>query len=434
MTSASTSSKHFDIAVVGGGIGGVVLAIGLLHNHIPVTLYESAHAFGEIGAGVSFGPNATWAMRLIDPAIEEAFHRVATRNSWESKKDLWFTFRYGQDKHDGSKQVGDVITDLESPPVGQCATHRAHFLDQMIKLLPEGVSRFSKRLEEIEDNGNYVTLHFHDGSTAKHSAVVGCDGIKSRTRQIVLGKENPVSHPQYTHSYAYRGLIPMDEAVQLLGEEQASNSQQYLGYDGHLLTLPIEKGRTMNVVAFRTKFDHEWKDDRWVVPMNKEDMYHDFDSWGDSVKKILSMMQKPDVWALFHHLPAPTYYKGHVCLLGDAAHASTPHCGAGAGMAIEDASVLSNILAKVTDVSDIENAFRAYDEVRRPRSQRLVSCSRETGKLYDFELEETQDDSESLKKSLGARFQWIWEEDIERHVSGAIERFEQLRGDRDDKI
>lgn len=246
MGPTSSSSKPFDIAVVGGGIGGIALTIGLLHKHVPVTLYESARAFGEIGAGVSFGPNAARAMSLIDPAIEAGFHRVATRNSWDSKKDFWFTFRYGQDKKDGSNRVGDVITELDCPPIGQCAVHRAHFLDQMVELLPDGVSRFSKRLEEVKDNGDHVVLHFHDGSTAKHSAVVGCDGIKSRTRQIVLGKEDPVSHPQYSHTYAYRGLIPMDEAVKVLGEEQARNSQQYLGYDGHLLTFPIEKGNTMN--------------------------------------------------------------------------------------------------------------------------------------------------------------------------------------------
>ena len=252
MSSTATASKPFDIAVVGGGIGGIVLTIGLLHRHVPVTLYESAHAFGEIGAGVSFGPNAAQAMRLIDPAIEAGFHKVATRNSWDSKKEFWFTFRYGQDKKDGSNHVGDVITELVCPPVGQCSTHRAHFLDQMVELLPHGVSCFSKRLEEIEDNGDHVILHFHDGTTAKHSAVVGCDGIKSRTRQIVLGTENPASHPQFTHTYAYRGLIPMDEAVKVLGEEQARNSQNYLGYDGHLLTFPIEKGKTMNGKSLAT--------------------------------------------------------------------------------------------------------------------------------------------------------------------------------------
>lgn len=187
-------------------------------------------------------------------------------------------------------------------------------------------------------------------------------------------------------------------------------------------------------MAFRTKFDHDWKDDRWVVPMKREDMYQDFDNWGDSVKKILPMMQKPDVWALFHHLPASTYFKGRVCLLGDAAHASTPHCGAGAGMAVEDAYVLSSLLERINDGSDIGSVFKAYDEVRRPRSQRLVACSRETGMLYDFELDETRDDRERLKNNLDQRLRWIWEEDIQEHCAGAIEKLERLRGKRENKM
>ncbi|KAI9710558.1 MAG: hypothetical protein M1820_002694 [Bogoriella megaspora] len=429
MAEYKSSSKPFDIAVVGGGIGGVALAIGLIHQNVPVTLYESAPAFGEIGAGVSFGPNAQRTMSLIDPKIEEGFNNVATRNLWKSKENYWFTFRYGQDTKDGKNKVGDIITELSCPPSGQNSVHRAHFLDQMVHILPDEVSQFGKRLEEVEDKGDHVVLHFLDGSTAKHSAVIGCDGIKSRTRQLVLGKDNPVAHAQYSHTYAYRGLVPMDEAIKELGEEQAANSQMYLGYDAHLLTFPIEKGKTMNVVAFRTKFDHEWKSDQWVVGMEREDMYKDFENFGDSVKKILSMMQKPDTWALFHHEPpAPIYYKGHICLLGDAAHATTPHCGAGAGMAIEDAYVLSNVLAKVKDSRELESAFKAYDEVRRPRSQRLVKASRENCMLYEFQLQELQDDKEKLRQTLDTRMRWIWEEDEERHCAKAVERFDELVG------
>jgi salicylate hydroxylase len=246
MAESKTLPKPFDIAVVGGGIGGIALTIGLLHQNVPVTLYEAAPKFGEIGAGVSFGPNAIRAMSLIDPAIEAGFHKVATRNSWESKQEFWFTFRYGQDTKDGKNKVGDVVTELKCPPVGQCSVHRAHFLDQMVALLPSGVSRFGKRLEKVDDQGDHAVLYFQDGTSARHSAVVGCDGIKSRARQIVLGEDDPVSYPQYSHSYAYRGLIPMDEAIKVLGEEQACNSQMYMGYDGHLLTFPIEKGKTMN--------------------------------------------------------------------------------------------------------------------------------------------------------------------------------------------
>lgn len=89
------------------------------------------------------------------------------------------------------------------------------------------------------------------------------------------------------------------------------------------MTFPIEKGNTMNVVAFATKQDGQWEGE-WVKPMDKEAMFADFSGWSDSVHKILTLMQKPDTWALFDHPPAPTYIKGRICLLGDAAHASTP--------------------------------------------------------------------------------------------------------------
>jgi salicylate hydroxylase len=91
-----------------------------------------------------------------------------------------------------------------------------------------------------------MVLHFADGTTAQHSAVIGCDGIKSKTRPWLLGKDDPASTAVFSGKYAYRGLIPMDKAIQLLGEEAALNSSMYLGYHGHLLTFPVQKGKTMN--------------------------------------------------------------------------------------------------------------------------------------------------------------------------------------------
>lgn len=83
-------------------------------------------------------------------------------------------------------------------------------------------------------------------------------------------------------------------------------------------------------------------------------MEDDFADWGDSVKKIASFVEKPDVWAIFDYPPAKSYYKGRTCLSGDAAHASTPHLGAGAGMAIEDAYIMASLLAEIEDEKGIE--------------------------------------------------------------------------------
>lgn len=85
--SISPTTFSYSVAIVGGGIGGVSLALGLLkYSHIDVQIYESASSFGWIGAGVAIGPNAQRALELINPAAKAAFDKLATPNKWPSKE------------------------------------------------------------------------------------------------------------------------------------------------------------------------------------------------------------------------------------------------------------------------------------------------------------------------------------------------------------
>ncbi|KAI2617784.1 mannitol 1-phosphate dehydrogenase [Hypoxylon sp. NC1633] len=418
--------KPFDIAIIGGGISGLTLAIALLQENVPVTIYESAHKFGEIGAGVGFGPNAIRAMRLISPKLVEGFERCVTRG-WDPKN--WFTVRVGdhrragpdgvlKGKEDEGLRVGDPIFKIDyTNDELTGGVHRAHFLDELLKLVPDSVSKLGKRLVDIKsaDESGDVELHFADGTTARHSAAIGCDGIKSKTRELLLGKEfNAV----FSGKYAYRGLIPMDKAVELLGNEMAHNSQLYLGYHGHLLTFPIEKGKTVNAVAFIT-FE-EWTDPKWVVGTTKEKMLADYSTWGPTVNTIISAMEKRDIWALFNDPPAKTYYglNPRVCLLGDAAHATTPFQGSGAGMCIEDCYVLIRLIAEAGSAQELGKAFQAYEEVRLPRTQEVVSTSKEAGMLYEFEVE--GDDLDVIEKNFKNRMSWIWDVDLEKDLEKAL--------------
>ncbi|KAJ8106762.1 hypothetical protein OPT61_g9327 [Boeremia exigua] len=428
MASTESPKKDYNLAIVGGGISGLCLAITLLRYDVPITVYEAASSFGEIGAGVYLGPNAGRAMKLMSPKIHEAFTKTRTGNQWKEKEDSWFTIRVGDERRadkDGfvkqGKKVGDALFDVPMEAGGdRGGVYRAGFLDELIKDIPESAARFGKRLVDLsnaKDNSGDMVLHFADGTTAQHSAVIGCDGIKSKTRPWLLGKDDPASFAEYSGKYAYRGLIPMDKAVEMLGEEVAANSSIFMGYHGHILTFPVQKGKTMNVVAFNSS--KTWDDDKWVVTTSKERMEADFAEWGPQVQKIVGAMEKPDVWALFMHPPCHTFYKGRLCLLGDAAHATTPHQGAGAGMCIEDSYILANLIKDVKSVNDLEPAFKAFDQVRRERTQKNVTTSQEAGMLYDLEL--LGDDLEKIEHSFLTRMQWIWEFDIEAQLKEAQE-------------
>jgi salicylate hydroxylase len=89
-------------------------------------------------------------------------------------------------------------------------------------------------------------LHFADGSTAQHDAVLGCDGIKSRTRSLVLG-DSDATAAVFSGKYAYRGLISMAKAVEIMGNDEVpKTNQMYVGYHGHVLTFPIANGTMFN--------------------------------------------------------------------------------------------------------------------------------------------------------------------------------------------
>jgi salicylate hydroxylase len=420
----------FTVAVCGGGIGGLALAIGLDRQGIDYHIYEAASAFAEIGAGVSFGPNSVRAMSLISPKIKAGYDRKATSNRDEYKANTWFDFQYGMKSKHGDP-AGKHITSVLSPPIGQSSVHRAHFLDELVSLIPDERATFGKKVDNIVElaNGEGVRIYFADGSTATASIAIGTDGIKSNIRPMVVGKDHPAAKATFSGKYAYRGLIPMDKAVGLLGDERARNAQMYLGQDGHILTFPIEKGNTMNVVAFRTEPSGKWENEQWVLPMDRSKMEADFSDWGDDPKSILSLMEKPDLWALFEHPPAPSYYKGRICLSGDSAHASTPHQGAGAGMALEDAYILSNVLGRVKVGSDdeIAAAFEAYNATRKERSQKLVTTSHQVAEIYEFQR--AGDSVEEIEAALRDWYKWIWEHDLEKDLQEAFRTMDNRLGE-----
>ncbi|KAG9495626.1 hypothetical protein J7337_012180 [Fusarium musae] len=220
----SENHKDFQIAIIGDGIAGIVLAISLLKRNIPCKIYERAHALSDIGAGLGISPNAQDAMATCDPSVHEAFRKVANGNTWESKKNFLFEFLDGMD----GAATDSSLSHIENR-TGLQGCHRGAFVNELIKLLPGDVVQFNKQLQTAEeDSSGGIRLVFQDGSIEEADAVVvGCDGIRSKVREILFGVDHPSSKCPYTHKYAYRGMIPMKQAVEVLGEERALNATMW---------------------------------------------------------------------------------------------------------------------------------------------------------------------------------------------------------------
>jgi salicylate hydroxylase len=155
---------QFSVALVGGGITGITLTIALLKRGIDVKIYEQAHEFSEIGAGIAFSPNAKRAMHKCDPAILEAYQRIATRSRSDKKAHTWYDWvdGYNQAAWTSPKLLFTIERDSTAD-----GCHRAHFLEELLKIIPKGTAEFNQRLESIElspSNGP-LTLKFTDGSS-----------------------------------------------------------------------------------------------------------------------------------------------------------------------------------------------------------------------------------------------------------------------------
>ncbi|KIX08903.1 uncharacterized protein Z518_03560 [Rhinocladiella mackenziei CBS 650.93] len=413
--------KSFSLAIVGGGLAGLSLARGLLRRGVNCRVFEAAPAFADIGAGLSFALNSLEALKAVDPDSYGMFLKRCDAVS--EKKDVYMTYR------DGMSEDGHEVTTLYCKGSGQRAVHRTLLVKDMVSLMPEGTFHMDKRLESLEENpSGGITLTFADGTMFDADAVVGADGIKSKTRQILLGEENPDSRPKYSGEYAYRSLVPMDEAVDVLGEDFAKNGNVNIADGALTTTYPVERGTMLNVVAARDQ--PTWENPSWVIPANKASIEEEFKDTGPKMRQVVSLLKEPQKWSLWHHPSASTFYRGRLVIVGDAAHAATPHQGAGAGQAFEDALVLANLLANdnVNRAEDLESAFAAFDSIRRPRTLKVVETSRENGKVCMKKGKDTGADLGQIKENLDKRFEWIWYDNLDSQVDEAVGKLKDILG------
>ncbi|KAK6451603.1 salicylate hydroxylase [Trichoderma asperellum] len=431
----NSNRPPLNIAVIGAGIVGAHIAIGLLRRNIQVTIYEQSNQVKEIGAGIAFPTPIVDCMTALDPVITEQLQKVS--GVFENLNGI-----NGCSDEDLKLRPANRLFDVVVEPFTYHSTHRGQLLDGLLGLIPQEYMKLGKRLESITQNENNqgpLLLQFLDGTTAEADA--GCDGIKSQVRRIVLGKDDPAAFPHYSYTSAYRGLVPMEKAAAALGK-LSKEAVSYLGQGASLFTYPIISKNALNVVAF-VHDEGEWPDSKKLtIRGKKEDVVAAFSHFGPSVRDLVAAMpEELNRWAMFDTFdhPLSTFAYGRIVLAGDAAHASTPHHGAGAGMGIEDALVMATLLEKVMETqglhesSDAKNraleaAFKAYDSVRRERGQWVVSSSRFAGNSAQWRSPSIGSDSTLYAKDLTERINKVFSHDWKGSLIRAIDEYERQLG------
>ena len=335
--------------VVGGGLGGITAAVALRQVGWQVTVLERAAEFGEVGAGVGMMPNAVRALDAL--GLGDEVRRVGTPRVPGGVRDP-----------KGRALSYVDVAELDRLAGRPVAIHRADLHRVLRAALPPECLVTSADVQEVTPEVRYL-----DGDRPVVLApdlVVAADGIGSRTRAL-LWPAAPA--PVYAGTTTWRGVTGPEFADDL-------EISQALGPNTEFGVLPLAGGRVAWYGAVVAPRGERAEDEAAAVRKV-------FGSWYDPIPRLLAATDPETV--LRHDIfelgtPLPTYVRGRVALLGDAAHAMTPYLGQGACMAIEDGVVLA---AACAAHDDLDAALARYDRERRPRTQAMAKASRLAGRM-----------------------------------------------------
>ncbi|KAJ6779323.1 hypothetical protein PWT90_02506 [Aphanocladium album] len=312
---------------------------------------------------------------------------------------------------------------MQQPKTKQSSVvHRAAFLSALMAPLPQEMLHVSKKLASIDTSGSKVNVAFGDGTTETFDALIGADGIWGTVRRHVL-QDAAAEHAATPAGYwDTRCLVPYEKAKEKLGAQYFTEYRQHgwCGDGGFILFDPLDNGETVQCIMSAVEKGHS---DERGQPLTREILETTFKEWldGPIAKNMI------DGHSQCEHKSTPTYANGNVCIMGDAAHATTPWQGSGAGMAIEDAATLGALLGDAKTPADVAIAFQAFDLVRRPRCQKIVESSNGTGRLMCLQDEADGVDPSNVLALLAPRWNFIRAYDVEEDMAKAVARANELK-------
>lgn len=334
------------VLVVGGGVGGLAVAIGLHQRGVPVEVVERDKDWKVYHVGIIVQANFIRALNALgigDEAVKAGYPYRGARFKDMSGRTLA--------ELPGETPVDGLPSDLglTRPALHKVLTDKVKALNIPVRL---GVT-----FENFEDHGDHVDVTFIDGTSGRYDLVIGADGNYSAVRKALW----PDAVPRYTGQGVWRYNVPRPEGLEW--------SDIYLGKDkGKAGYCPLTPSEMYIFAVFEEPGNPRFAPETLASEMQKR-----LAGYGGLLGEAARHVTDPAL-VVYRPLEAcimpDPWYKGRVVLIGDAAHSATPHLGQGAAMAIEDAVVLTEELAD----RDVPQALRAFMDRRFERA-RLVGTS-----------------------------------------------------------
>jgi 2-polyprenyl-6-methoxyphenol hydroxylase-like FAD-dependent oxidoreductase len=341
--------------VVGGGIGGLSLARELGLAGLPVVVLERASKLATVGAGIIMNPNA---MRVLEanglaPCVRSRSSPYLARETSDQRGRRLAIRDYRPLYADGRLAIGALC-------------HRAHLQECLYDGLPAGTVRLDTRIVTLEAGPDGVRIETESGQTFSGDVLVGADGIRSMVRTRFFGPNEPA----YLGYRSHRFVVPNRDGLEQFTE--------FLGHGKRVGLVPIGDGQ----LYVWTTFNSPQASRAWALE-SVQALQALFAEFTDSrVRRAFGGIESIDgvVCTDIEEVRQAAWVGGRVALLGDAAHALTPNMGQGAGMAMEDAAVLGEELARaVRGKTDVPSALTSYVARRQRRVETIVRLSREIG-------------------------------------------------------
>lgn len=346
------------ISIIGGGITGLTTALVLLKKGITCQVYENSIALSEVGAGIWMQPNAMSILDYLQIGDKVRAMGMELTEVEVANKNL-IPFRETDES---------LITDAKNNKI--ISIHRARLQKILFEALPENSVHFNKSYISHTTHNNKIQIRFSDDTSIETDVLLGADGINSPVR-----KNTFQSQLRYSGQTCWRGIskLSLDNEFKGKGKELWGNNHRF-GFANISST---------EVYWFAvSKAPQNEKDNK---ELRKKELLEKFESYHPIISKMIENTDKSKIIRndINDLKRLETWHKENVCLLGDAAHATTPNMGQGAAQGIEDAFTLGVLLSKSSTPS---KAFIEFEKSRRKKVDYIVKSSWMFGKMAHHSL------------------------------------------------